>query len=90
MGLMDLVKSYVPARSRVGRKCSYGLTELGKQKAEEFEDAGTTKWKVLNYLDDNGVSSLREICEGLHLPEDTAKELLRKSMDSGYALRVTK
>jgi len=88
MGFTDIIKSFVPARqTRIGSRASYGLTELGKQKAETFGLEGPT-WQVLGYLNDNGPSTLTDICEGLHLKSDRARELLNRLINSRYIVVV--
>lgn len=58
------------------KRGTYGLTELGKIKANEYGLAGP-RWEVLNDLDDNGPSSKREISERIHIPEDKVKVVLQ-------------
>lgn len=57
-------------------------------KAEEFGVQGKG-WKVLSFLDDNGTSSVREICEGLGFKEEDATEILRRMINDGYVRRVS-
>lgn len=87
MGLPELVQSLRP-KPKVGRRSLYGLTEVGKVKAEEFGVQGKG-WKVLSYLDDNGTSSVREICEGLGLKEEDTTEILRRMISDGYVRRIS-
>ena len=88
MGMTDIIKSFVPARKvRAGSRASYGLTELGKQKAETFGLEGPT-WEVLGYLNDNGPSSLNDICDGLHLKTERAREILNRLINSRYVAVV--
>jgi DNA-binding MarR family transcriptional regulator len=83
----DVINQFKP-KAKVGKRSLYGLTEVGKLKAEEFGVEGKG-WKILSYLDDNGTSSLREICEGLGWKEEDTREILRRMMNEGYVRRVT-
>ncbi len=83
----DVINQFKP-KAKVGKRGLYGLTEVGKLKAEEFGVEGKG-WKMLSWLDDNGASSLREISEGLGLKEEDTKELLRRMMNEGYVRRVS-
>ena len=88
MGFTDIVKSFIPAHKvRVGSRASYGLTELGKTKAETFGLEGVT-WQILGYLNDNGPSSLNDICEGLHFMPERAREILNRLITSRYVTVV--
>lgn len=88
MGVADLMKSLIPARKvRIGTRCSYGLTELGKTKAETFSLEGPT-WNVLAYLDENGPSAINEIVEGVHASPDKTKAILKKLIASGYVMVI--
>lgn len=82
----DLIQQFKP-RQKVGRRSLYGLTEIGKVKAEEFGVQGRG-WKVLSFLDDNGTSSLRDICEGLGWKEEDTQEILRRLLNDGFVRRI--
>ena len=68
MPITDMLRAVIPSRkARLGGRASYILTELGKQKAEQFSFAGSPSGEVLLYLDENGASSLREMADGTHM-----------------------
>lgn len=88
MGFTDVVKSFIPAHKvRVGSRCSYGLTQAGKEKAETFGFEGP-KWEVLTYLNDNGASTLNDISEGMHLKVERVKEVLNRLIRERYVTVV--
>jgi DNA-binding MarR family transcriptional regulator len=88
MSIRDLVDTFRPrARVRLGTRCTYTLTPLGKTKAEEFTMNGPL-WDVLAYLDENHQSTVRDICEGTHHNEDRVKDVLKRLIGSGYVRRV--
>ena len=85
----DLIETFRPRRKvRLGMRCTYALTPLGKTKAEEFGLNGPS-WDVLAYLDENHQSTVAEISEGTHYKEDRVKEVLKRLIASGYVKRVT-
>ncbi len=89
MGIGDLVDTFRPRRKvRLGIRCTYQLTQLGKTKAEEFGLSGPS-WDVLAYMDENGASTIKEVAEGCHFSPEKTKEVLKKLIDSGYVRRVT-
>jgi DNA-binding MarR family transcriptional regulator len=89
MSIGDLVDSIRPRRKvRLGMRCTYQLTQLGKTKAEEFGLSGPN-WEVLAYLDENGASTIKDIAEGTHFSGDRTKEVLKRLISSGYVRRVT-
>lgn len=73
---------------KLGVNQSYGLTPLGKTKAEEFALSGP-KWTVLAVLNENGPSSVSEIATEAHLSPDKVKSILRTLISSGYVQRVS-
>ena len=75
-------------KATVGVHHSYGLTALGKTKAEEFSLSGP-KWEVLAVLNENGPSSVSEIAEESKSSTDKIKAILRMLIRSGYVRRVT-
>jgi len=85
----DLIDNFRPRRKvRLGTRCTYALTPMGKIKAEEFGLNGPS-WDVLAYLDENHQSTVAEISEGTHHKEDRVKEVVRRLIASGYVKRVT-
>lgn len=71
----------------VGVHHTYGLTQLGKTKAEEFAMSGP-KWEVAAMLNENGPSSVSEIAEEAKTSTGKVKAILRTLIKSGYARRV--
>jgi len=88
MGLADFVDKFqVRRRVKLGTRCTYALTPLGKTKAEEFAATGPA-WDVLAYLDENHQSTIADISEGTRHKEDRVKEVLKRLISSGYVKRV--
>ena len=88
MGLTDFVDTFRPRRKvRLGMRCTYALTPLGKTKAEEFGLDGPA-WDVLAYLDENHQSTVSEITDGTRYKEDRVKGILKRLISSGYVKRV--
>lgn len=83
MKLSDFFK----AKSQVGLHSTYGLTPLGKTKAEEFSLHGP-KWEVLASLNENGPSSVSEISEQVKAGPEKTKSILRGLVKSGYVRKV--
>lgn len=92
MGFTDVdFKNIFGARrkqSSVGVSHTYGLTALGKTKAEEFQLQGV-KWQVAAYLDENGASSVSEIAEETKISPEKLKKILKQMIAGGYVRRVT-
>jgi len=88
MGLSGFVEKFqVRRKIRLGTRCTYALTPLGKKKAEEFAATGPL-WDVLAYLDENHESTISDIAEGTPHKEDRVKEVLKRLISSGYVKRV--
>jgi len=88
MELGDVIKGIDYARSkRAKRFNNYALTELGKRKVEEYGVDGF-EGRVMNDLDDNGPSTLREIAGRVPLEERRAKEVLEKLIAKQRVIRV--
>lgn len=84
----DVVNAISKARSaRTARYSNYALTELGKQKADEYGGEGR-EFDVLNDLNDNGASTLREIATRTHMDEKTAKVVLKRLEEKQRIKRV--
>lgn len=75
-------------KMRSGKRASYGLTPLGKIKAEEYGLSGYN-WEVLNDLDDNGPSSRKEISDRTHIPIDKVKVVLSRLIADGYIKKMS-
>ncbi len=83
--LFDKIKG-----DKVASHHTYGLTPLGKTKAEEFGMAGT-RGEVVSYLNDNGASSINEITSAgeVKASADKIKAVIRGLMREGYVRRVS-
>ena len=75
-------------RTKVGVRQSYGVTTLGKQKAEEFALSGP-RWKVLAYLAEDGPSSVNEVEREVSMNNEKVKLILKNLLDNGYIQTVT-
>ena len=88
MGLSEFVNRFqVRSKVKLGTRCTYALTPLGKTKAEEFSATGPL-WDVLAYLDENHQSTIADIAEGTPHKEARVKEVLKRLIASGYVKRV--
>lgn len=74
-------------KSQVGKRFTYGVTPLGKTKAEEFALDGP-KWEVLATLNENGPSSVGELASETKMPADKVKRMLGELIKSSYVRRV--
>ena len=83
---MNLSQFFKP-KPKVGVHHSYGLTSLGKEKAEKFLVYGV-QGNVLSVLEENGTSSVSEIAEETRMSTDKIKSILKNLIRSGYVQRV--
>lgn len=83
MGLTSFFKKSNP----VGLHNTYGLTPLGKTKAEEYTLSGV-KWQVLAQLNDNGASSISEVATEMKTNPEKLKSIFKGLIRSGYIRRV--
>ena len=84
MGLGDFFKS---RKIKVGVKYSYGVTQLGKIKDEKAALDGAYG-KVLNYLVEDGPSSVSEIERQTGLSNEKVKMVLGGLRGSGYVREI--
>lgn len=73
--------------SNKSTRSNYGLTSLGKKKAEEFSET-TPKNKVLAYLNENGVSTVPEVANDLGCSPQKAKMVINSLEKDGYVRPV--
>ena len=85
---MTQFTQFFKRKEPVGIHHTYGLTVLGKTKAEEFSLSGP-KWEVLAVLNENGPSSVSEIAEEAKTSTDKVKAILKMLLRSGYVRRVS-
>lgn len=74
---------------RAAKYSNYMLTELGKEKAEEYGGTGS-EYVVLNDLNDNGPSTVREVAQRAHLEEKTAKIVLERLVSKQRVTKVAR
>jgi len=79
---------FLKKKPKVQSHNTYGLTALGKTKAEEFSLHGP-KWEVLACLDENGPSSVTEIAEEVKSSPEKVKMILKGLIRSGYIRTVS-
>lgn len=84
---MSLTRFFKP-KKQVGLHQTYGLTPLGKTKAEEFSLAGS-RWEVLACLSENGPSSVTEISGEVRTSPEKVKAMLKGLIRSGYVRQVS-
>lgn len=70
------------AKHQVGMHSVYGLTPLGKRKAEL--SLSGPQWEVLTYLNENGSSSVSEISGEIKASPEKVRAILRNLLQSGY------
>lgn len=63
-------------RSSAGIHTTFGLTPLGKTKAEQFSLQGP-RFDVLSHLDENGPSSVAEIAEEQKMSTKKVKAIIK-------------
>ena len=89
MGISDIPAFFGARRKiKVGVRQSYGVTSLGKQKAEEFSLSGP-RWQVLAYLAESGPSSVAEITKDVGLSDEKVKLILQGLLQNGYVQSVS-
>jgi len=82
------LSQFFKKKTTVGTHHTYGLTQLGKTKAEEFSLSGP-KWEVLACLSENGPSSITEISTEINTSPDKVKAMLRGLLKNGYIRQVS-
>ena len=75
-------------KTDVGTNHTYGLTALGKTKAEELALQGN-KGTVAACMNENGASSISEISEETKINPEHVKTVLRVLIKNGYAHKVS-
>jgi hypothetical protein len=85
---MDIGGFFKP-KSKVGLHHTYGLTPLGKVKAEKHAEEDGGKWAVLNCLNDDEASSISEISESTKIKPEKVKAILKTFIGNGYVRRVS-
>lgn len=83
---MSLTNFFKP-KVKISTNNAYGLTPLGKTKAEEFALSGP-KWEALAILNENGPSSVGEVAEELKCSPEKVRAILRSLIKSGYIRRI--
>lgn len=66
-----------------GTRDNFGLTALGKKKAEDFSES-TPKNKVLAFINENGTSTLPDIAQGIGSSTQKTKLILKSLQKDGY------
>jgi len=69
--------------SRVTSDMSFGLTEAGKKKADEFSASGP-KFEVLATLREQGPCTLSELSEECHISAEKLKHIVKLLRAQGY------
>jgi len=82
------ITDFFRKKTTVSINQTYGLTPLGKTKAEEFSLTGS-KWQVLACLSENGASSVSEIADELKTSPEKIKSILKGLIRSGYVKSVS-
>jgi len=77
------VVSYAKTKTSVSSKANYGLTPLGKVKAEEGELAGA-RGRVLGAVQSLSFSTPSEIATEANLPIERVKQVLKVLIKRGF------
>lgn len=88
--LREISKFVHDVRGMKGKKYrNYALTELGKEKAEEYGGSGL-EWDIMNHLNENGACTLREISDGVHFEERKVKAALHRLIEKQRVTMVAR
>lgn len=68
---------------------NYALTELGREKAEEYGGSGL-EFDIMDYILNHGTSTLREISDGIHVEERKVRAALDRLVAKQRVIRVAK
>lgn len=82
------VSQFFRGKTDVGTNHTYGLTALGKTKAEDLSLHGN-KGTVVACMNENGASSISEISEETKINTEHVKNILRILIKSGYVHKVS-
>jgi hypothetical protein len=66
----------------------YGLSEIGKHKAEELIGQHGLRLKVVNYLEDHEASSISEISSGLSSTPEQVKIMVNKLQREQWVIPI--
>jgi len=73
----------IKTKAKVGKHQSYGVTALGKEKAEQFALSGP-RLKVLAHLAEEGPSSVGEVERECSMSNEKTTLILRGLINDGY------
>lgn len=65
----------------------FGLTPLGKQKAEAFAHEGP-RFDILQAFSEGGPSSLGELAEAAHMSPNKVRHIVRSMIRNGYVKKM--
>lgn len=82
------INQFFKGKTSVGTNHTYGLTSLGKTKAEDLSLHGN-KGTVVACMNENGASSISEISEETKINADHVKNILRVLIRNGYVHKVS-
>lgn len=68
---------------------NYALTELGREKAEEYGGSGL-EFDIMDHIVNHGSCTLREISDGIHIEERKVKAALERLIAKGRIIRVAR
>ena len=84
---MSGLNSFFRKKTVVGTNGTYGLTPLGKTKAEDLTISGA-KGQVAAALNENGASSITDIAEETRMSPERVKNTLKILIRNGYVRKV--
>lgn len=88
--LRELTKFVHDVRGIRGKKYNnYALTELGREKAEEYGGSGL-EWDVMSHLLEHGACTLKEISDGVHFEERKVKAALNSLIAKQRVIKVAR
>ena len=89
MGFNDIPAFLGVKRKAVpGKHKSYGVTPLGKEKAEQLALSGP-RFKVLDYVSEQGPCGMDEIARECGMSGEKVKVVLTQLMNDGYVQPVS-
>lgn len=88
IGISDVVRTVSKFKGMRQKKYrNYSLTELGKDKAEEYGGHGKD-FEIISHINENGPSTRRNIAEAVSMNEKKTEVALNRLISSGYIMQV--
>lgn len=75
--------------ARAKRYNNYALTEIGREKAEEYGGSGL-EFDIMNHLLEHGACTQEEIKDGVHTEDKKVKAALERLIDKQRIIKVAR